>query len=76
MWIILAAERGTTLADSTFNLRHPQLRLDRAGDARRDLILQLEYVIKYAIKPLSPNVRIAGGVDQLARTRITDPSTT
>src|SRR5208282_6860557 len=42
-----------------------ELRLQRAGDPRRDLVLQGEQVADITVEPLGPELRTGFGIDEL-----------
>jgi hypothetical protein len=50
-------------------LRADQLEIERDRDSTGDLILQGEQIAQVAIEPLSPEMRVGRGIDQLGRTR-------
>src|SRR5438128_2082912 len=54
------------LAPGPFDLRLLQLRRDRAEDAARDLVLQIENVLNRTIEAVRPEMRAGRGVDELA----------
>src|SRR5260370_24120293 len=49
----------------TTGLRGDQLEVERDGDPAGDLVLQGEEIARVAIEPLSPEMRVGLGIDQL-----------
>src|SRR6516165_8479470 len=64
---IVGIEAFGWLAVSTIDLGLTKLRLDRARDAGRHLVLKLEDVVDGAVEAVGPDVRAGAGVDELAR---------
>src|SRR5262245_61096694 len=48
------------------DLGRPELRFDRADNAARHPVLQLEDIVQCAVEAIGPDVRAGGRVDQLA----------
>src|SRR5262245_52460294 len=55
------------LAPCTFHFRKTDTRLDRADDACRDVILQIEDIFDIALVSFRPDMIAAGCVDELGR---------
>src|SRR5262249_15039376 len=62
---VVSGEVRGRLAAGALDLGLTQLWFDRAGDAGRDLILQLEDVVERAVEAVGPDVSAGCRVDQL-----------
>src|SRR5690606_38764429 len=64
---VVGSEARCRLRLGALDLGQLYLRGNRAGDARGDLVLQLEDVARRAFEPLRPKVSARARADQLAR---------
>src|SRR5260370_30746665 len=63
---VVRSQAAGRLAFGAFDFRKLQLRCDRSDDACRDAVLKIKNVLKRAVEPVRPEMRTAGGVDELA----------
>src|SRR5690242_20712198 len=63
---IVGAEVGSPPRGGAAHLGGLQCRLDDPGDADRDTVLELEYVLQQAVEAVGPKMRAGHRVDQLA----------
>ncbi len=64
--IVIGIETFGRLAFGAFDFGLLQLRPDRADDARRHLVLQIEDILQRAVETVGPEMRIGRAVDELA----------
>src|SRR4051794_24758436 len=62
---IVRGEAFGRLRSGTLNFRLLKLRLNRTGNAGRDLVLQTENVLQASLEVICPNVSASGSIDQL-----------
>ena len=64
---VVGGEVGGWARGGATHLGDLQCRLDDAGDADRDPVLQLEDIFERAIEAVGPEMRTGQGIDQLRR---------
>ena len=62
---VIGSEVFRRLAPGAFDLGPPDRRLDGADHMRRDLVLQIEDILKNAVIALGPEMGAGRGIDQL-----------